>query len=222
MKFDAVALQKAQRHAYDTLAKPVRMGMSGPMIHKAGANKGQVVKNPFYTPADFITTPATLVQEQAFVNSQNQYIFDFSQTAPKASSTLNNVLLGINNTFVIYGFQLLIGTGANANNRSYTSRGPTTTDDCIYNSIISIQFETGTLVNLMPGIPLREVGVSNTEQWAEMGMQLINPQRILTGRLGTFAINITLINSISALTLTANLFLSVRLWGVLGQASATN
>src|SRR3990167_3834754 len=101
MKFDAIAMQRAQRNAYDTLAKKMTQGGK---------------ENPYATMPKNITIPARLVQEQAFINTQNIFTFDFSQNAPIGTAALNNVRLGINQTAVVYGIQLLQGQGAAANN----------------------------------------------------------------------------------------------------------
>jgi hypothetical protein len=205
MKFDTIAEQRAQRHAYDQLAEKY-------------IDKAQTVPNPFYTDPNNITERAVLIQEQPYVNTQNQFAFDFSNQGPVGTAFTNVRKLSQNSRFSVYALQLLIGTGANANNRTYLSRGATVNDNAIYNSTISIQFETGVLVNGLEGQNYLEVAQSNTENWAEMGMQLINPLRMLTGRIGTWLVTITLNNSIAALALTPNTFLSMRLWGCLGQA----
>lgn len=207
MKFDAIAIQRAQRNAYDTLALP-------------SAKNGR--QNPYYTMPKNITIPARLIQEQAYINTQNIFLFDFSQNAPAgtAANQLNNVRLGINQTAVVYGIQLLQGQGAAANNRIYRSRGLTVNDNSIYNSTVSIKFEVGTLVDLIPGQGFLEVNNTVTETFDENGLVLMNPQRVLTGRLGTFLVSITLNQPIAGLALTPNIFLSMRLHIALGQANA--
>ena len=208
MKYDQIALQRSQRHAYDTMARPV---MTGP--------DGKTFKNPYKVSEVNITEPAILIQEQAFVNTLNNFTFDFSQTAPVATAALNNVLLGTNNIFVIYGIQLLLGEGATGNNRVYRSFGVTPNDESIYNSVLSLTLEQSNVIANMDGQQFRDFDTSPLNFWNTAGMVLINPQRILTGRLGIFKINISLINSIAGLALTANTFLSVRLHGALGQAA---
>ncbi len=198
MRFDLQSVREAQRQAYNTLA-----------------NENN---NPFYTPPAQITMAAQLIQEQPFVNTAQQFTFDFSLNGPVASPTLNNVTLGKNNIFVCYGFQMLLGEGANGNNRIYRSRGNTSNDESIYNSNTTLKLESNTVVDKMNGLGYKDVGTNANEWWNEAGLQLINPQRILTGELGTFQVTITLYNSISLLTLTPDLFLSFRLIGCLGQA----
>jgi hypothetical protein len=207
MRFDLQSVREAQRQAYKTLSDP----------QDAAGNK-----NPLYTPAAQITMSAQLIQEQAFVNTAQSFTFDFSLNGPTKTPILNNVVLGKNNVFVAYAFQLLIGEGANGNNRIYRSRGLTPNDDSIYNSNTILKLESNTVVDKMNGQGYRDIGTNANEFWAEAGLQLINPQRILTGELGTFQTTIELYNSISALALTPNLFLSFRLIGCLGQAVGVN
>lgn len=208
MKNDQIALQRAQRNAYEFMARPV-----------ITLPNNQKVPNPFKVSETNITEPAILIQEQAFVNTQNAFSFDFSQTAPPKTTVLNNVLLGTNNIFVIYGIQLLLGEGANGNNRVYRPFGVTQNDESIYNSTMSLTVEQSNLIASMDGLQFKDFDNSPLNMWNTAGMVLINPQRVLTGRLGVFLFNITLLNSIAGLALTANTFLSVRLHGALGQAA---
>lgn len=213
MKFDQQALQRAQRHAYDTL---IREGMN---VQTSAGSK--FIPNPYRVKAENISISAQLIQEQAFVNTQNIFTFDFSQNAPPKTAVLNNVQLGANNVFVIYGLQLLLGEGASGNTRVYRSFGLTANDESIYNSTVSLKLEQSTLIDKMNGLEFKDFENSPSNFWNQAGMTLINPQRILTGRLGVFEIDITLLNSIAGIVLTANTFLSMRLHGALGQASAT-
>jgi len=203
MRFDLQSIREAQRQAYRTLSDATMPDGSS---------------NRFYVPAGQITMGAQLIQEQPFVNTAQSFTFDFSLNAPTKSVTLNNVVLGKNNVFVCYAFQLLLGEGATGNNRIYRSRGITPNDDSIYNSNTTLKLESNVVVDKMNGLGYRDVGTNANEFWAEAGLQLINPQRILTGELGTFQTTIELYNSISALVLTPNVFLSFRLIGALGQA----
>lgn len=204
MRFDLQSVREAQRQAFHTLAAPK-------------TKNGQ--RNPYYTNPANISMTAQLIQEQAFTNQSNQFTFDFSINAPIATTTLGNVTLGKNNTFVYYAIQILIGEGANANTRIYRSRGLTSNDDSIYNSIVSMQFESSQLIDKINGHSFRDVGTNANEFWTEAGLSLINPQRVVSGELGKFNLQITLLNSISAVVLSPNLFLSVRLHGALGQAT---
>lgn len=166
-----------------------------------------------------ITFPARLRQELPYVNTLSVFKFDFSQKAPDATAVLNNVNLGINNLFAVVGFQLLIGTG-DSNNRVYRSFGATANDDSIYNanSITQLKIEADVLVDIFPTMGMRDVGVTPTDHWDEMGLKLISPMRGLHGSLGVFEVSINLGQSIAALALTPNTFLSLNLWG--GQAAA--
>lgn len=207
MRFDAQALMEAERRAYNFLAKK-----------ESKLPDGTVVANKYYTPENQITMSAQLIQELPYTNAVDSFKFNFSATAPPTSPTLGNVTLGKTQVFAIYAVQLLIGQGATANNRIYRSRGITVDDDSIYNSTFQMKVETNTYIDDLNGHQFRDVGTNANEFWAEAGMTLINPIRVVNGELGTFNCSINLLNSISTLTLTANLFLSLRLHGALGQA----
>ena len=207
MRFDLQSVREAQRQAYKTLANPTIITAHGPK------------PNPYKTDPASISIGAQLIQEQAYTNQATQFSFDFSINAPIATPTLGNIVLGKNNVFVFYAIQLLIGEGANANTRIYRSRGITSNDDAIYNSIFTMKFEQSTLIDKMNGQNFRDVGTNANEFWAENGLYLINPQRVVSGELGVFNLTINLINSISGVVLSPNLFLSVRLHGAFGQAS---
>lgn len=198
MRFDLQAVREAQRQAYQTLTADA--------------------SSPFYTPPAQTTMTAKLVQELPFSAANQEYIFDFSINGPGPSNILNNVTLGKNNVFVCYAFQLLIGEGANGNNRIYRSRGLTPDDNSIYNSNTQLKLESNVVIDKMDGIGYMDVGTNANEFWAEAGLQLINPQRILTGELGTFEVKLRILSPINALTISPNLFLSMRLIGCLGQA----
>jgi hypothetical protein len=182
-------------------------------------DKGHQKPNPYYTNPASISMGAQLVQEQPFTNASSTFSFDFSINAPIATSTLNNVVLGKNNVLAFYAIQILIGEGANGNNRIYRSRGLTPEDDSLYNSVVTMKFEQSTLIDKMNGLNFRDVGTNANEFWAEAGLHLINPQRVVSGELGVFNLTINLINSISALVISPNLFISARLHGAFGQAS---
>lgn len=218
MKYDHVAMRQAERDAFALLTSPFQVSKT--WDETAGAWKESRKKNAYYARPENVTMPVELVQEQAFVNTQNQFAFDFSLNAPQPSPVLNNVPLGKNNIAAIYGLRILQGEGANANNRIYRSRGITTNDDSLYNSNISIKMEQSTLIEKVPGQKFRDVFTSPLEFDGNAGLVLINPIRILTGELGFFSGFVTLINSISGLVLSANIFISFRLLICYGQASA--
>lgn len=209
MRFDLQSVRDAQRQAYDTLTQREWKSKNGP------------IKNPYFVRPENVSIGAQLIQEQAFVNTTSAFSFDFSINAPQPSATLNNVLLGKNNIFCFYAIQILIGEGATANNRIYRSRGIQQNDDSLYNSTVTMKFEQATLIDKMNGQNFRDISTNPNEFWTEAGLYLINPQRIITGELGVLNLSINLLNSISALTLSANLFISARLHGAFGQASAT-
>lgn len=206
MRFDAQAVMDAQRRAYNNLAsKMVTMP------------DGSTVENAYYTPANKITMPAQIIQELPFTNQTNIFTFNFASNGPATTPALGNVLIGKTQVLSVYAIQLLVGQGANANTRIYRSRGVTANDDGIYNSTLQMKFETSSNVDNFNGYSFKDVATNANETWAEMGMALINPIRIVNGELGKFEVSINLINSIAGVVLTADLFLSLRLWGALGQ-----
>jgi hypothetical protein len=198
MKYDQLALQQAQRYAFETLAAGIT-NADNSVIKPAPVN---------------ITMGAMLIQELAYTNSGSPYLFQFGNQAPVGTSTLNNVVLGNNNAMIVYGIQILIGIGANANNRIYQSTGVTQNDNSIYNGQLQLSLESNQPIQKMDMQQFYEEGPNNTF----MGFQFINPMRNVTGKLSRFEVAIVLPNSISALTLTSNLFISVRLHGALGLA----
>ncbi len=207
MRVDQQALMEAQRRAYNNLAQ-----------EKNTMPDGSVVRNPYFTPPNKITMGAQIIQEIPFLATTGQYVFNFSATAPPTSPTAGNVLLGKTQVFSIYAVQLLIGQGANANNRIYRSRGVTANDDSIYNSTFQMKVETNTYIDDLNCHEFRDVATNANEFWAMAGMTLINPIRIVNGELGTFNCSINPLNPLAALVLTADLWLSLRLHGALGQA----
>lgn len=199
MRYDQNALMEAQRRAFTYLT----------------SDKDN---NKYYTDPNRVTESAQLIQEIPFTNGPNSFQFNFASTAPPATPILGNVNLGKTQVFAIYAVQLLIGQGANANTRIYRSRGVTSNDDSIYNSIFQMQAETNVYIDDMNGHNFRDVATNANEFWSESGMTLINPIRVVNGELGKFFCSINLINSIAGVVLTDNLFLSLRLHGALGQA----
>lgn len=162
-----------------------------------------------------ITAPATIEQEQAFVNTANNYIFEFGTAAPAPSATLNNVILGQNNAFVVSAIQVLLGYGANANNRVYYSRGFTSSDNSIYvGAQAQMNIESNSPVQKMPMNGFYEEG----DFINGSGIVPIKPLRVVTGLVSKFQFQINFNNSISALTLSSNLFIRVILHGALGLA----
>jgi hypothetical protein len=220
MKNDHVAIQDAQRRAFRLLGEPfyARKKWTGTEWMETKQN------NLYHTLAENITMPAHLVQEQAFTTATGQvFSFDFSINAPtpQAAPLTNNVVLGNNNTAAIYAVKILQGEGAAPSSRIYRSFGVTPVDDCLYNSVINVQFETSTLIKNIPGKDFKDSYTTVTEFDSNSGLVLINPQRILTGKLGVFNLSINIIQSIAALVLTPNLFISAQLYCALGQAQAT-
>jgi hypothetical protein len=200
----SLAIQNAQRHAFDTLAKSV-------------LPNGK--PNPIYVSPDNITIPSILAQEQPVTTASNVLTFDFSVNAPAASATLNNVTLPQNNIAVIYGITFLLGVGATANNRQYYTSGLIAGDNVVYTgSILSYKFEQSTLIqNVNMGSFQYQNGTEYNPYAATM---LINPLRILSGRLGINQVQITM-PSVAGLAFTPNLYARLQLETCIGQASAT-
>lgn len=218
MIFDALTIYNAQQRAKEILTTPFKETT-------IFDNNGQVIdkkqsQNEFYVDPFNVIAPVVLIQEQAYVNTTNQFTFDFTWNAPQPGPTLNNVVLPKNNVAAIYGLQLLIGQGDAANIRQYNAYGPAANDNAVYNSQISMQIESSKPVAMIEGQQFKNVYTSPTQydQWT--GLVLIEPVRVLTGEMGVFQLVVSLKNSISAVVLTPGLWLSARLVCVMGQASA--
>lgn len=214
MRYDQVAVREAQRKAFDVITLPSMQAKDA---------RGNVceVPNEYWVNPINVTMPMKLVQEVAWVNTTQNFAFDFSINAPvQTPGTNNNVILGQNNVFVAYGIQLLFRDGASSANGVYRSFGVTANDDALYNSLISIRMEQSTLIDKVNGQDFRDVPNSVTEFNSLDGMLLINPVRIVSGKLGTFQLQVNLLNPISTLTISSNQFVSARLVGAYGQASA--
>lgn len=198
MSLQRIDIQENQRYAFEVLSGKI------PGYESYEVNRYKK-----------ITGPAMVIQEQAFVNTTNNYLFQFGSTSTGATAVLNNVTLGENNIFAAYGMQILIGQGATANNRVYRSRGLTQDDNSLYNAVASMSFESDTPVQKIDMQSFYQEGDRDTQY---DGLVLIQPLRILTGRVANWSVNIVFNNAITGLTLTSNLFISVRLHGVLGLA----
>lgn len=214
MRYDQVAIREAERKAFEVITSPT-------MQAKNSAGDICNVANEYWVNPLNVTMPMKLVQEIPWVNTTQNNVFDFSINAPvQVPGTNNNVILGQNNVFVCYGIQILFRDGASSANGVYRSFGNTPNDDALYNSLVSIRMEQSTLIDKVNGQDFRDVPNAVTEFNSLDGMLLINPVRIVSGKLGTFALSINLLNPISALVISASQFISVRLRGAYGQASA--
>lgn len=224
MRIDPQAEQAVQRLAYSVLTNPYSEVIAGETEAARFAVKaGDRVKipNKYYVNPLNVTMPATLTQEIPWVNTTQNFAFDFSINAPiQVPGTNNNVLLGKNNVAVVYAMQFLFGEGTNSANRIYRSFGNTPNDDSVYNSIVQIKMEQSTLIDKVDARDFRDIPAVITEGAAEYGKLLINPVRIITGELGFFSVFVNLLNPISTLVITPNMFLSMRLKIGFGQASA--
>jgi len=218
MKYDPQTIAEAQRRAFNTITTPTRQTI---YIEKDGTRREMDPEpNPFYVEPYKVTSPAELIQEQSLTATKQAYTFDFTWNAPKPSATLNNVVLPKNNIAAIYGIRVLFGIGDTAVNRVYKSFGNSAADDSIYNSTTSMKIETDDAINYLDGSYFRDVYPSPTEFDATSGLCLINPQRVLTGEMGTFSVTLQIKNSNSALVYTPSAWISMRLVCVMGQASA--
>jgi|SRR6185312_473580 len=211
MRIDAQTNMEAERRAIAFLTSPNKRVIKDGVATTEG--------NTHFVRGTQITSPVTLIQELPFVNTTQSYTFNFNNSAPNPSSTLNNVLLPKNNVAAVYALQILFGVGANANNRQYYSHGFTADDDSMYNSNVSMQIEDQTKINLVTGYEFKDVYPSPLQVDGLSGLCIINPIRILSGEMGIWSVNLSLLNPITTLKLTSNSFISCRLKVVMGQAS---
>lgn len=191
----------AQRKAFETL----------------NADNLRVGSRNFKVNPTSITIPAALIQEQPLTNVSNIYTFVFGTKSPIATPQLNNIILGDNDIALVYGIQLLIGQGANVNTRVYRAYGPNVQDNVVYNGILSMQLESNLPVANIDALQFRRDHGTDKDQFD--GAAVINPQRIITGRISTFNVVLTMPN-VQPLVFTPDLFVSMRLLIALGQATA--
>jgi hypothetical protein len=220
MRFDSVALADAQRRAYDRLIADYIIEPEKTIGADGGSLPVDVKKvNQHYVPPKLTTSPAMIIQELPWVNTVTEFTFDFSQNAPvQIPGTNNNVNLSKNDVFAIYGVQILFATGTNSASFIYRSHGVLPADDALYNSVITSKIESSVYVDKMAGQFFRDNPVNSNEFYGEIGMQLINPIRVVSGELGVFNFKVNLLNPIAALVISANTLISFRLHGVYGQA----
>jgi len=216
MRFDSVSILDAQRRAYKALTAPFIVSST---IDSTGKAQKSTKKNPHYTPPKLTTSPAMLVQELPWVNTTKQFVFDFSISGPQqVPGVNNNIVIAKNDTFAVYGVQMLIATGTNAADFIYRSHGVLPTDDAIYNSFITMTIESSTYVTKMEGQFFRDNPANSNEYFGEIGLQLINPIRLISGEQGKYNVTLNLKNPTSPLVISANTLISMRLHGVYGQA----
>lgn len=189
----------AQRRAFDML----------------DANKPEIGDKKFKLDPKQITSPASLIQELPLTPATNLLVFNFGNNAPQPTQVLNNFLLGENDIFCIYGYQLLIGQGATITNRIYRAFGPSVQDNAPYNSQLRLQLESNIAMKLIDTKQMRKEDGTKTDQYD--GAIVVNPLRVITGRVATFQVQIVM-PDVSTTVFTPNLFVSMRLLGVLGQA----
>lgn len=215
MRFDQNAIMDGQRRAYTALTST----MVSEQINEGGTLKKSVKPNRHYVPPKLTTSPAMLIQELAWVNTTTTFVFDFSINGPvQTPGVNNNIQLKKNDVFAFYGIQFLMATGSNAASFIYRAHGVLPADDAAYNSVLSVKTESSTYMDKMEGQYFRDVAANANEFYGDMGLQIINPVRIISGELGTFQLVLTLKNPTNALVLSANTLLSMRLHGVYGQA----
>ena len=189
----------AQRRAFDMLDK----------------NKPEIGDAKFKVDPKQITAPATLIQELPLTSATNLLVFNFGNNAPQPSAVLNNFLLGENDLFCAYGVQLLIGQGALITNRIYRAFGPSVQDNAPYNSQLRLQLESNIAMKLVDTLQMRKEDGTRHDQYD--GAIIINPLRNVSGRVAVFQIQLVM-PDVSTTVFTDNLFVSMRLLGVLGQA----
>lgn len=233
MSNKSLAIQNAQRAAFERLAnkfhvitKTEAVKQVDGSVHNLpvrGANGMPVqeaVGNPWAVKPDNITCPSLLAQELQLDGTTNTLSFIFNQNSPPKDPTHNNVNLGVNDIFCMYGVQVLFGVGANGNTRQYFTHGLIPADNAIYQGAeMSMQFEQSETIK---NIDMTDFRYDETTDFKpEEAIKLINPLRLLTGRLGTFTVKINM-QALTGLVFTPNAWVRVSLQGVLGQASGTN
>lgn len=215
MRFDSQSIMTMQRKAYSALT--AREIVEHKLVN--GAIQKVVKKNKHYVAPKLTSSPGMIIQELPWVNTGQQFVFNFSQNGPpQVPGVNNNTTLSKNDVFAIYAIQMLFGTGTNSASFIYRSHGVLPTDDSAYNSTIQIKTESSTYVDKMEGQFFRDNPPNSNEYFGEIGLQLINPIRIVSGELGVFEVILNLKNPIAALVISANTVLSMRLHGVYGQA----
>lgn len=167
-------------------------------------------------PENQVTAPAVLTQEILFVNTTQQFNFQFNANGPAATAVLNNFRFGDNDIVAVYGIGILLGYGANANNRVYRSFGLTPDDESIYNGQLTLNQESDQPVNLFPMHDFKDTNFG-TNYNSYSGVQLIAPKRIMSGQLSRITASINLNNPIGALIITADT-IQMSLYCALGQA----
>jgi hypothetical protein len=228
MRFNSLSINEAQRRGYNALTANIiaehdrKKGASGqpPVLTK------KHVDNAMYVPPKLTSSPAMLVQELQWINTTTQFVFDFSIQGPGALPLSNNIAIGKNDVFAAYGFQFLFGTQSGAYLSSatntaatvYRSHGVLPADDSFYNSVIQLKIESSTYIDKMEGQFYRDTPFNSNEYYGEIGLQLINPIRLVSGELGKFQLIVNLKNPIAGLVISANTILSCRMHGVYGQA----
>ncbi len=208
MRYDKWAKLDMMRYAFDTLS-----GKNG-ILHWGDQAKGVPATPIRPIPEKDITIASWLVQEQAFVSTESTYTFEFGSRSPLASPILNNFVLGDNDVVGVYGMILEYGIGPNTNNREYITSGVTPDDNSLYNGQLFLQFENRQTTELVKSRAFR----NEESYYDDAGFIFLNPVQIVTGRLGTFEIEIRL-PSITGLTITADSFISMQLEVALGRAS---
>ena len=233
MSDKSLAIQIAERKAYNRLFKKyhqqtklqgVKDAKTGKIhdlpVMVGGRPVTEFVANEWHVKPDNITCPSGLAQELPLDGSTNTLSFIFNQNAPIQTPALNNITLGVNDIFVVYGIQVLFGVGATGVNRQYFTHGLLASDNAIYQgATMSIQFEQSQTVKNIDMLEFKYDETTNFKP--EEAIQLINPLRMVTGRLGTFTVSINM-QPVTGLVFSANAFVRVSLRGVLGQASGTN
>lgn len=220
MQFDIQAVREQQRLAYEALINPYiadATHKNAKEVEYAGI-KFKGIDNPFYSDPTNINIPAYFQQELPWTNAEQNYVFDFSLSAPPASATLNNVNITKNQVAAMYGLAFYFGVGANANTRNYQTFGPAPNDNAFYNSIVQLQIEKNTEVDLLDGKDFRDVFTAVSFS-GYSGLQLLNPIRLISGELGRLQVKVNLINSISGVALTPNCVVACKVLIALGQAS---
>jgi hypothetical protein len=221
MQFDIQAVREQQRLAYSALINPYIADSKDKNAREIthGGVTFMGIDNPFYSDPTNINIPAYFQQELPWDNGTNNYVFDFSLKAPAASATLNNVNISKNQVAALYGLAFYFGVGATANTRNYQTFGPAPNDNAFYNSIVQLQIEKSTEVDLLDGKDFLDRFIVGNSFTGYSGVQLLNPIRLISGELGRLQVQVNLINSIKGVPITPNCFIACKPLIALGQAS---
>jgi len=217
MNFDYEALREAQEQAAEQVeAGSVLVDAAGnEIVDGNGVPKFSI--DP--VPTGQISAPAVIAQELEFTTATATYRFEFGSRAPDpafppaGAIQFNNVQLGENDTFCLYGIRFYLGVGENASDRIYRTTGVVSDDDVIYNGNVSMKFASSEPVKFFSSKNFRD---SNLFQ-PYAGFNFVRPVRTFTGSLSNLIVTLEL-PDVSTLVFTPNSVLRMELEGAIGVA----